>query len=104
MKIILLLGLLKYGSRKEIKEMIKKGLIKVNGNVITSEKVFVTDKDKIEINDSEIFHKEHDYLIMNKPKGYLSANKDNHQEVVTSLIKEPYSRYDLIYHISLDHI
>ena len=34
-------------------------------------------------------------LILNKPVGYLSANKDNLHNTVMDLIEEPFNRYDL---------
>ncbi len=32
--------------------------------------------------------------MLNKPKGYLSANKDEMFPCVTDLIKDPYHRFD----------
>ncbi|MDY0277502.1 MAG: pseudouridine synthase [Acholeplasma sp.] len=96
MRIDKLLGNLKYGSRKEIKDLARKNSIKVNGIVINDSSITVDPVcDKIEINDQMVFYKDSIHLMINKPKNYLSANHDGYHKTVIDLIKEPYSRFDL---------
>lgn len=96
MRIDKLLSNLKYGSRSEIKEYIKKKMVSVNGNIINNPGLNVIESDKILINNDEVFHKEKIYLALNKPSGYICANKDGMHKTVLELIHEPYNRYDLM--------
>lgn len=96
MRLDKLLSNLKYGSRSEIKEYAKKGLITVNDKVIKKTDINVVESDIININGEEVFHKDRIYLMINKPKGYICANKDGLHKTVLELIGEPYSRYDLM--------
>lgn len=96
MRLDKLLSNLKYGSRSEIKELVKKGLIKVNGEAVKRSDINVLESDEIFIMDELVFHKEYIYLMLNKPSGYICANKDGLHKTVIELIGKPYSRYDLI--------
>lgn len=83
------------GSRKEVKNHIRKGFVKVNSKVIKKDdfKVDVT-KDTIEYNDEVIQYKPYVYIMLHKPSGYVSATKDNVHKTVIDLI-EGYENYDL---------
>ena len=52
-------------------------------------------KDKITIDGVEIKIQEHIYLILNKPKGYISATEDRTQKSVLDLVPEQYLHRDL---------
>lgn len=86
---------LKYGSRKEVQEFIKKGLVKVNNNICFNVKEEVDQNSIIHFKEEKVFFKPVFILMLNKPINYLSANKDNIHNTVIDLIKEPYNRYDL---------
>ncbi len=96
MRLDKLLGNLKYGSRSEIKVFCKKGLVVVNDLIIKDPSINVTESDVIYFNNELVYHKDNIYLMLNKPKGYICANKDGLHKTVLELIKEPYNRYDLI--------
>lgn len=95
MRLDKLLSNLKYGSRSEIKEYAKKGRIKVNGIVTLDSSRPIGEKDIITFDDNIVFHKDVFLLMLNKPSGYICANKDNLNKCVVDLIKEPYNRYEL---------
>ncbi len=95
MRLDKLLSNLKYGSRNDIKKLCKKGLITVNDSVVKDSGINVLPTDIIMIDGEEVFYKENITLMLNKPKGYICANKDGMHKTVLELIKEPYSRYDL---------
>ncbi len=77
-----------YGSRKEIKQAIKKGLIEVNGELVKDNGMQVEPEvDKIVVNGEEIFYRKHIYLMMNKPDGVVSATVDNRDETVIDLLE-----------------
>lgn len=95
MRLDKLLSNLKYGSRTEIKKIVKQALVKVNGKIIFDSSFDVKESDEILIEDSLVYHKEIVVLMLNKPSGYVCANTDNLHKTVFELIKEPYNRYDL---------
>ncbi|MDU5106159.1 MULTISPECIES: pseudouridine synthase [unclassified Clostridium] len=77
-----------YGSRKEIKQAIKKGLIEVNGELVKDNGMQVDPEvDKIVVNGEEIFYRKYIYLMMNKPDGVVSATVDNRDETVIDLLE-----------------
>lgn len=83
-----ILSNLGYGSRKEIKQAIKKGLIEVNGEVVKDNGMQVDPEvDKIFVNGEEIFYRKYIYLMMNKPDGVVSATYDNRDETVVDLLE-----------------
>lgn len=76
-----------YGTRKEVKEYIRKGLVMVNGEVITNDDYKVDeDNDEITILDKAVNYEKMIYLMLNKPDGYISATYDNYDPIVLDLI------------------
>jgi 16S rRNA pseudouridine516 synthase len=83
-----ILGNLGYGSRKEIKQAARKGIIEVNGVIVKDSGVQVDPEvDKIFINGEQIFYRKYIYLMMNKPDGVISATFDNRDETVIDLLE-----------------
>lgn len=96
MRIDKLLSNLKYGTRSEIKKALKNHLVEVNKEVILDPKYNVNpETDHITFRNEEVYYRDTILLMMNKPSGYVSANKDNLNKTVMELIKEPYTRFDL---------
>ena len=64
-------------SRRKSEEMIASGLVKINGEVMTSQGYIVSDTDVISVGDKLISSSEKKvYYILNKPKGYVTTVKD----------------------------
>ena len=77
------------GTRSEVKRLIKDKRIKVNGEVVRSDSFNVDEtKDIVLFDDLEVKYKEFYYVLLNKPKGYVSAAIDNVYPPVTDLIPE----------------
>lgn len=77
-----------YGSRKEIKQAVRKGLIEVNGELVKDNGIQVDpESDRIIVNGEEIFYRKYIYLMMNKPDGVVSATVDNRDETVVDLLE-----------------
>lgn len=83
-KIISNLG---YGSRKEVKIMVKKGMVVVDGIIVKDSGMQIDpEKANIIINGEEINYRKYIYLMMNKPDGVVSATFDNYDETVIDLL------------------
>ena len=83
-------------SRKDIKKIVSQKRIKVNGRIIIKSDIKIDEnKDIILIDDKEIQIREYVYLILNKPKGYISATEDRIQKTVLELIDDKYLHRDL---------
>ena len=77
------------GTRKEVKQYIKKGLVKVNEKIITQDGFNVDEyQDDIYFQDEKIEYHEFYYVLLNKPQGYVSATNDNVYPPVTDLVSE----------------
>lgn len=88
MRIDKFLSEMNIGSRKEIKEAVKKGRIKVNDVVIKSSDLKISpDIDEIYYDNKLVKYVEYEYFIMNKPGGVVSATKDDADTTVIDLIK-----------------
>lgn len=79
------------GSRKEVKDYIKKGLIKINGKTVlkATEKVDPY-KDQVYFDNSQIEYEEYTYLMLNKPQGYISATEGHGVKTVIDLLEDKY--------------
>ena len=76
-----------YGTRKEIKQIVKKGLVEVNGVIVKDNGLQIEpESDKIFVNGEEVIYREFIYLMMNKPAGVISATFDNKDQTVVDLL------------------
>lgn len=83
-----MLANLGYGSRKEVKQLLKSGAVKVDDVVVKDPKQHVdTNKQSVTLNGEVIEYKEFIYLMMNKPQGVLSATEDSVGETVIDLLE-----------------
>lgn len=76
-----------YGSRKEIKEVLKQGKVEVDGK-LAKDGAMKVDPEKaiIKVEGEEINYRKYIYLMMNKPQGVVSATFDNYDETVIDLL------------------
>ena len=83
-------------SRSEIKKLASQGRIKINDNIVkkVNEKIDI-ETSTIYIDNEKLDFKRNIYLILNKPKGYISASEDRSQKTVLDLIPEKYFRKGL---------
>ena len=76
------------GTRKEVKELIKKGRITVNNEKsVSSDTKIDTDRDLIMMDSEIITYSEFEYYMLNKPAGVVSASNDPKNKTVINLIK-----------------
>lgn len=82
-----------FGTRKDVKRLIRGGLVKVNGTNVNSvdQKIDLNcDKISVDGKDLEIFVNA--YFVMNKPAGYVCSTKSDSHETVMSLLRAEDSR------------
>ena len=90
------------GTRKEVKDLIKKGFVKVNDKVIKSSDTKIDENnDKIYFDNELLIYEKFVYIMLNKPAGVVSATFDNRDKTVIDLIDEykhlnlfPFGRLD----------
>ncbi len=75
-----------YGTRKEVKELIRKGYVSVDGEIIKSDDYKVDENSEVIIFNEVVKYDEFIYLMLNKPDGYISATFDNNLPTVLDLI------------------
>lgn len=75
------------GSRKEVHSLIKKKVVMVNGELVTTPKQQVKEDDLVVVDGNEIAYQQYHYFLLNKPKGVISATEDRSQQTVISLLK-----------------
>ena len=78
-----------YCSRRKAEELINKGKVLVNGDIVTEMGFKVSGNDYIEVEGNPINQKEEkEYYLLNKPRGIVSTSKDEKKrKTVVDLIK-----------------
>ena len=75
-------------SRRAADELIKKGKVQVNNKLCDQVGTKINKNDKVIVNKILIKPEKNIYVLLNKPKDYISTNKDTHnRRVVFDLIK-----------------
>lgn len=75
-------------SRREADDFIQAGLVTVNGEIVTELGSKVMPGDVVKFNDSKIEGEKKVYLVLNKPKGYVTSLDDPHADkTVMELVK-----------------
>ena len=83
-------------SRKEVKELIRQKRVRVNSEMISKPEIKVDgEKDEIFIDGNKIQIKKYVYLMLNKPKGYISATEDRTMQTVLDLVPKEYLHRNL---------
>ena len=63
--------------RREAAEIVKKGIVKVNGKIITEPGHKIAPKDEVVVNGKKIFlSKNLVYILLNKPKDFITTTED----------------------------
>lgn len=65
-------------SRREADELIAAGLVSVNGVIVTELGSKVFPGDEVRFNGEKIQGEKHVYILLNKPKGYVTTLEDDH--------------------------
>lgn len=78
------------GTRSEIKEIIKKGQVSVNGASVKRPEFKVDpEMDIVTLNGKKIAYAKFSYYMLNKPAGYVSATEDEIHKTVLDILEVP---------------
>lgn len=84
-----------YGSRSEIRRLVKQGIVEVGGKVV---KDFGTQVDPenetITIEGERVEFREFIYLMLNKPQGVVSATEDTRDRTVLDVLEGEYVHFE----------
>lgn len=67
-------------SRREADDFILAGVVTVNGQVVTELGTKILPTDEVRFNDERLQGEKNVYLVLNKPKGYVTTLEDDHAE------------------------
>ena len=77
------------GTRKEVRDILRRGLVTVNGEIRENPESKVSaGSDCIRVSGKEIQYEEHVYYMMNKPRGLVSASRDPKEKTVLDLLPD----------------
>ncbi len=77
-----------FGTRNDVKKLIRSGKVTVNGEVVKKADCKITGDEEIIADGIAVNYQEFTYLMLNKPKGVISAT-EGRDETVLDLIYEP---------------
>lgn len=87
MRLDKLLANMGYGSRKEVKQLLKQKAVTVNGEVVKDASMHVDpDTQEVSVFAERVIYTEFIYLMMNKPPGVISATEDYVEQTVIDLL------------------
>lgn len=84
-----------YASRSEAKKLIKQGIVSADGVTAKSADMNVSEDAVVCVGQTELRYRKYVYLMLNKPDGYVSATEDKKYPVVTELVSEEYSHFNV---------
>ncbi|MDT9563186.1 rRNA pseudouridine synthase [Streptococcus mutans] len=76
-------------SRRKAEELIKQGLVTLNGQIVTELATTVKSGDRVEVEGQPIYNEEKVYYLLNKPRGVISSVRDDKgRQTVVDLLPE----------------
>lgn len=84
-----------YASRKDVKKLIKQGLVFINGEVCKKPEEQTDEDSIVEVDGERLIYREFVYLMLNKPQGCVSAVYDKKYPVVTEFVPEEYAHFEV---------
>lgn len=84
-----------FGTRKEVKALVRAGRVRVNQAVVRDASAHIDPvRDQLEVDGVSVHYRRHIYLMMNKPSGVLTATRDERQPVVTDLLEPEHRAFE----------
>lgn len=89
MRLDKLLANMGYGSRKDVKLLVRKGHVSVNDKIIRRNDLHIdVDTDVIYVHNERVQYKQYIYIMLHKPPNYISATEDRYDRTVIDLLPE----------------
>jgi 16S rRNA pseudouridine516 synthase len=86
-----ILANLGYGTRKEVKALIKSGMVDIDGVIAKNPGEQIdTENQEVKIGGNKINYRDFIYIMLNKPKGVVSATEDTREQTVIDLLTDEY--------------
>lgn len=96
MRLDKLLAHMGYGSRKDVKSLLKKKCVTVDNKIVKDGRTKIdTDTQVVKVKDKIVEYQKYMYLLMNKTSGYLSATEDRYEKTVLDLVPAKYQHFKL---------
>lgn len=76
-----------YGTRNEVKNIIKNGWVTIEGKTIKKADFQVKEDQTVYVDDVPVSYVRYEYYILNKPAGYVSAKEDSLHPTVMELMR-----------------
>src|SRR5690625_3875436 len=84
-----------YGTRKQVRDFIKKGFVHKNGQLIKRHGTKINvEEDTITFHGEVVKYRKYVYLMLNKPRGYISATFDHYDQTVIDLLPFEYVHFE----------
>ncbi|MGL4383126.1 MAG: pseudouridine synthase [Bacilli bacterium] len=83
-----------YGTRNEVKKLIKGGLVSINDQLVKKEGTHVNEDDIVCVGLEEVSYDQQIYIMFNKDEGYVCASHDSLYPTVIEALDQ-YEHYDL---------
>lgn len=75
------------GTRSEVKQLIKKGAVTVNGEVEKAADRKVKEEDHVTLHGRTLFFQKFRYYLLHKPSGVITATEDSRERTVMELLQ-----------------
>ena len=82
-------------SRQDAKKLLSKGQVKIDGAVVKKGDVKVDDSSAVTVGGKNVQYRQFVYIMLNKPKGVVSATDDKNDTTVVDLVKKDYPKRNL---------
>ena len=77
-----------FGTRSQVKDLLKKGQVMVNGEVVKKPELKINEiTDQILCQGKKASYQKNIYLMLHKPAGVVSATEDNREKTVLNLVR-----------------
>ena len=77
-----------FGTRSQVKDLLKKGQVMVNGKVVKKPELKINETtDQILCQGKKASYQKNIYLMLHKPAGVVSATEDNREKTVLDLVR-----------------
>lgn len=85
-----------FGTRKEVRQLVKKRHVTIDSVIAKNANVHVDPaKQEIQVNGETVDYAEFVYLMLHKPQGYLSATEDYRDKTVIDLVPKAYAHFNV---------